>query len=306
MPAIKTPLDLASRALQHVGARRLDAADTTVALWAADTDLGASETYFVYDKVRQAELRRNIWRFSTRRCALRPIAASTSLVIFGTWSAGTASAGDIVLDSNGNPWIALASTTVQPGPTAWPAWEEFAGPQTIDDWDASISYYTGELAIGSDNNVYSSLEDGNLNNDPTATDPWNALSIQPTLQSIFVPYPVSASQFTAGSVTQAPNIYYQPTRFLRVAPQDPKVAGVSNQQVFAGQMWSDLEFEDTFILTSQTSPLILRFAADIETIARFDPMFSEGVAARMGKEIAAPDQPRLRSPLCCRLPDGDG
>jgi hypothetical protein len=64
-----TPLDIVNRALQHCGRRRIF----------SFTDLtdNAQEMAFLYDKLRRAELRRNVWTFATRRTVLRPIDFTT-------------------------------------------------------------------------------------------------------------------------------------------------------------------------------------------------------------------------------------
>lgn len=288
MNTYQTPMDVASRAIQHVGARRL-ISDTTIALWAADVSQEAAETYFSYDKVRQAELHRHLWRFSTRRCVLRAITSTTQLLTFGAF-ASTASAGDVMTDTSGAAWVALVANTTAPGPTTWPLWEEYTGPLVADTWSATVSYYAGELVLYS-GSYYTSLINSNLNNTPGGAQ-WLVLTVQPAAQTVFIAGPLPANQ--AGATR---NVYFLPSRFLRIAPQDPKAAGVANQDVTAGQMWSDLEIENTFLLTAQASPLIFRFAADIETIARFSPMFSEGVAARLGKEVAPRLNP-LAEPAC--------
>ena len=65
--AYKTREDIANRALQHCRMRRI------VSLIPPDSSANAQETAFIYDKVREAELRCNVWRFSIRRCILRAV-----------------------------------------------------------------------------------------------------------------------------------------------------------------------------------------------------------------------------------------
>lgn len=285
MPGFTTPLDIADRAIQHIGGRRLQRSSiTTLAEWASATDLGASETYFAYDKVRQAELRRNVWKFSKRRCALRTVSSTTHLLTFGTWGNATAyTAGDVVADTNGNPWIALrASTGVSPSAIAFPSWEEYCGPRTIDAYNSALTYYVGEL-VTSSSVQYISIVNGNVGNSPSSSpSQWLPLTTQGTATTLYVPTPVPYTQ-SAGS---GYGLFYLPARFLRLAAQDPKIAGVSNQAMTAGQQWSDFDIEDQFLITSVASPLVLRFAADIELLPYMDPLFCEGLAARLGKEIA--------------------
>jgi hypothetical protein len=87
--AYTKPEDIANRGLQRAGALRI--------VTFADSSINASEANFLYDKIRQAELERNIWRFSTRRAALRAVTATTKLLTFGTYAGGTTyAAGDVV------------------------------------------------------------------------------------------------------------------------------------------------------------------------------------------------------------------
>ena len=54
-----SPVDIANRACQHIGAKRITAF--------TDDVVQATELGFVYDKLRRRELRRNVWGFSIRR-----------------------------------------------------------------------------------------------------------------------------------------------------------------------------------------------------------------------------------------------
>ena len=55
------PLDIMNRACQHLGVPRI------TSLNPIDDTKEAAELNFVYDKVRQAELESNLWRFATKR-----------------------------------------------------------------------------------------------------------------------------------------------------------------------------------------------------------------------------------------------
>ena len=48
-----------------------------------DPTKNAAECAAAYDKLRRAELRRNCWRFSTRKAALRPMYANTTYLVGG-------------------------------------------------------------------------------------------------------------------------------------------------------------------------------------------------------------------------------
>lgn len=72
MLSFQSPVDIANRALQHVGALRI--------VSFTDDTKSAGEVSFVYDKVRQAELRRNCWRFAYRNAVLRPVNSLSQLI----------------------------------------------------------------------------------------------------------------------------------------------------------------------------------------------------------------------------------
>lgn len=76
------------------------------------------------------------------------------------------------------------------------------------------------------------------------------------------------------------NRFTLPANYVRMAQQDPHTAGVSNQNVTAGLQWSDYAVEGTILLTAQSS-VILRYASDITTVASFDALFDEALAARL-------------------------
>src|SRR5229473_2548833 len=78
----QTAVDIANRALQHCRRKRIAAF--------TDSSDSAKETAFVYDKIREAELRCNLWRFATKRVILRPIlTATTVLATVGDTPSGT-------------------------------------------------------------------------------------------------------------------------------------------------------------------------------------------------------------------------
>jgi hypothetical protein len=51
-----------------------------------DDSKAASAVSFCYDKLREAELRRNVWVFSIRKAALRPVDTTTKLLAPAAWA----------------------------------------------------------------------------------------------------------------------------------------------------------------------------------------------------------------------------
>src|SRR5271165_478940 len=140
---------------------------------------------FAYDKLRRAELRRNAWRFATRRAALRPLSATTKFIVPPQWSPiVNYPPGSIVADANNLLWLTTADSNLgnQPGNSA--LWDGYFGPLTVDLWNATsplsqspLGYYAGELVYKTPGDgtytIYLSLLEGNTD-DPQAVDAWSA------------------------------------------------------------------------------------------------------------------------------------
>lgn len=161
-------LDIANRALQLLGAREI-----------TDVDEDSTEntaTANAYDKLRRPELRRNVWRFATKRCALRALDSNTRILDPRAWSDGTTYLlGEIVKDDNDILWQAVQPSNIGAEPGLTTAWEQYFGPLTVSLYDADITYYAGELVykvVGTAGGyvVYMSLENNNEDNPTTVTD----------------------------------------------------------------------------------------------------------------------------------------
>lgn len=138
-------LDIANRALQHLGAVQI----TSV----TEDSKNNLEISAVYDKVRRAELRRNVWRFATRRVVLYPVDVNTCAIAPPQWSATvTYLYGAIVRDPNNVMWISLIPDNANNSPGGNnSAWECYYGSRTVEPWNANPSpssnqaYYVGDL-----------------------------------------------------------------------------------------------------------------------------------------------------------------
>jgi hypothetical protein len=176
MAEYQTPVDVANRALQHCGASRIDPL-----LGFAEISKNASETSFCYGKLRQAELRRNVWTFATRRTAIRAIDSGTMLLVPALWSQGTTYfVGSIVSDQYGNPWISKVPNNTGNDPLASTTWEPYFGPLTVSLYAAATSYFSGEVVYTTSGNgtarTYVSLQNGNTDNPATGT-PYDATAV---------------------------------------------------------------------------------------------------------------------------------
>lgn len=373
--------DIANRACQHVGASRI----APGALFTEDSKQ-AGEISACYDQLRVSELRRNVWRFSIRTAALRPVNITTMLLVASAYSATARYIVGSVVSYNGSIFIGSDpnNTGNQPD-TSNDYWQQYFGPLTVNLFDSTTSYFAGELVygavsnnpvvylsmsnistddpttiaaydatvtykqgdtatyssatwqsnidlnlnntpaaltafdiahsysignqvLGSNNHNYTSVTNTNVGNDPTLdsfgtnwTDngpaPWIAVpATQPdqmqgqnwlklsdaTLKSIYMIYPPNSGPVGQPYVR---NVYWLPNNFLRMAPQDPKAGSVSFLGAPSGRQYDDWEFQDDFIITQEVRPIVLRFAADVANVSKYDPMFCEGLGARIGYEV---------------------
>ena len=203
MPAFETPVDIANRACQHLGKPRV-----YTLFPIPDQSDAAQEIAACYHKVRAAELRRNLWAFATRYCALRALDTTSQLINFAAWSATYT----YVDSSTGYPlgyvvkydagqgsqlYVSLANgNTATPGtpPTAGSSqlWEMYFGNLVCNAWNdtnenttsttTNLSYSMGELAYillpstGAESNagnIYVSIANNNTNQ-PDVVDAWSS------------------------------------------------------------------------------------------------------------------------------------
>ena len=162
-------LDIANRALFHLGATRIS----------SPTEISKNNTTmsFLYDKLRRAELRRNVWRFATRRAVLRAISPTTMNVVPAQWSiTQTYLPGSLVSDANGGVWISQIADNLGNLPGQSVGWDEFFGTLTADiysqvsnytAWSSGTTYATG-AQVSYNGVAYQSLQSANTNNVPSA------------------------------------------------------------------------------------------------------------------------------------------
>jgi len=354
MTEFTIPEDIASRALTHCRLNRIYSF--------SDHNAEAHETGFVYDKLRVAELRRNLWRFATRRCILRPLDVGTIIYTPPAYVATTTYPyWAVVVGPDGEWWQSQAAGNVGNALLPGAFWQHYYGNDTADPYDYTnaTSYFAGEMVIvpstwssavtysagatvaGSDGRYYVSLQGANINNSPAAgANPtwWQLYQAWSTTASNIMPnsYPVSgisaplvylslasnnmvvpgpnASWLNVttfdGGTTNGPigalhlvypigagparnfrtgNVYRLPHGYLRQAPQDPKAGinpylGVPPTLPMLDWLYESKYFV-SFSLTTN-DPKLLRYVADVTDVLVMDPMFCEGLAARIAKEVA--------------------
>ena len=279
--AFTSSTDIANRALQHVGARRISSL--------SDLSKQAEEINFCYDKLRRAELRRAVWRFATRRAMLRPYTSTMVRYIPPVWdNVTTFQAGQIVQDSSGVYWIAsFQNTNQQPGTpiTGQPAyWQQYFGPVFADTWPQPGNYNAGEIAYTLGPNEFFICTRNAVGNNPVTGLPWVPL-IGTTQLPVTLLEPVGPSLSVNG---RNRNLYYLPNGFLRVAAPDPKVESTSNLTTSGAIRYIDWQLEGDRLVSNSTSPILFRFVADVSDVTRMDDLFCEALAARIAYEICEP------------------
>jgi hypothetical protein len=170
--AFTSEIDIGNRALQHLGALRIGAF--------TDQSKNAAEIAACYDKLRLAELTRNVWRFAIREASLRPIDTTSVTVVPATYNpVSTYIFGSLVQWVDGNYYIATGPVPVNTPPGSGPPWTQYFGPLTAvpwgqstggtvaQPWSASTTYGAGAQVLGADGNTYASIVAGNLDNNPT-------------------------------------------------------------------------------------------------------------------------------------------
>ncbi len=175
MTDFRQPSDIGNRALEHVGNEMLGA------LGFNEASSRAQHVGFVYDKLRKAELERNVWTFATRRTALRAIDTNTLLLVPALWApTATYFVGSIVADQSGYFWISRTRSNLNNDPLISTLWEPYFGPMTVALYATSTSYFAGELVYTASGDgthrVYLSLISGNSDNPATAT-AWSSTGV---------------------------------------------------------------------------------------------------------------------------------
>lgn len=385
MAEYRTPIDIANRALQRCGASRLGYQGFS------EDSKNASETGFCYGKLRESELRRNVWTFACRRTMLRAIDSNTMLLNTALWSPSTTYfVGSIVADQYANLWISRIPNNLANDPLLSVYWDPYFGPLTVALYSSSTSYYVGELVYttagngtsrvylslqsgnsdnpatataydattvymknqvvtylsvaymslidlnsgntpssapalwdagttygagdsvgGSDGVIYTSVGAGNIGNDPTidggvnwtstgVLNPWTTVFVGGSgsdkwlliggaefpygvgLMSLNITYPLSIGP---SNQAVARSIFKLPAGFLREASQNPKSGVTTWLGAPSGITYNDWVLENGFLLTMDTGPIPYRFVTNVTDVSRMDPMFCEGLAARVAFEV---------------------
>ncbi len=280
-----TNVDVCNRALQRLGAKRISAL--------TDTSLNATEIAFAYDKLRVAELRRSPWRFASRRANLRVITATSYRFVPGVYAAGTTyAAGNIVMDATGVYWISLTGSNTGNTPggavtAGYPAfWSQYFGPVYADLWASSASntYDAGDVVYKSGRTYYICMVNATAGTvDPASGAPWVDIGAETADRIVTFNQPAGPGKTVLG---RSRNMFALPHGYLRMLPVDPYIESTTQQGTSAGIPQTDYQFEGDFIITNGAGPILLRYVADVSNVLEMDPLFCEGLAARIAYELA--------------------
>jgi hypothetical protein len=182
-------------------------------------------------------------------------------------------------------------------------------------WSSSTTYSTGQQVYSPVTGlIYTSVGNGNLNHDPstdTGTNwtntgvlcPWttvftlgggNSQWIQvggaafPNgvgLSEVNINWPVGSGPLWQ---TYTKNVYRLPAGYLHPAPQDPAAGSFSWLGSPTNLVARDWSYERNLLVTSDSIAIVFRFVADIQDVTQFDPMFCEGLAARIAEQVCEP------------------
>ena len=271
MPAYQTDIDIINRALQIL--RRPSIVRRTA------SSAEAKEMDDSYDKVREAELGRNLWRFATKRVILRVIETTTDLWTPAAYAAGTTYAvGNIVTYLN-EWWQSKVASNLANTPALGNYWRRYYGIDNLQAYDADVSYFAGEL-VSSSGSYYLSLINDNEGNTPPSAGNW--LSVGGSVVDLQILYPIGAGPAIDATTR---NVYRLPRGFLRMAPPDPKAGAHAALGVLGGGYRADWVLEDNYLMTAQTPTLAIRYVADMIDVPEMPALFCEMLAASLAQNV---------------------
>lgn len=286
----QTPYDVVNRGLQHLGQPPI--------VTFADITRAADEMSNCFDKLRAAELQKLPWRFATRRAYVWPFTATTLRFVPAAWAASTAYAlGQIVMDSSGVYWTCqyahTSSATTGVGTNApgyalvgQPAyWQQYFGPVMGDLYSSGTTYNAGDIVYtgSSPYAFFVSLINVNVGNATTGSD-WQNISGSGNTTALPQHFILPAGPQYATTRT----IYPLPNGFLRMTAPDGKKPNQQYLTASAGLRFLDWEPENTYFVSSNTTPLLLRFIGDISDVLSMSPLFCETWAASLAMATCEP------------------
>jgi hypothetical protein len=158
----QTPLDIMNRACDHLGVPHI------ASLSPLDDSKPAVVLSSIYDKVRRAELQRNLWRFAIRSAPIRainnlagalfssaptPTGAPTMLLVPGAWSISQTYLTGSIVSYDGQLWSAMQNTLGVEPDVAAPQWDIYFGSMIATPYDTTggengtTTYFSGDIVF---------------------------------------------------------------------------------------------------------------------------------------------------------------
>ncbi len=173
-------------------------------------------------------------------------------------------------------------------------------PATATAYSATTTYFKNQV-VTSVAIAYMSLVDLNINNTPASSPTkWTTSFVGGTgsikwleiggaefpngvgLTTLNVVYPLGTGPSDQANTR---NIYKLPANWLREAPQYPRAGVTTFLGAPTGIQYSDWVYENGFLLTNDIGPIPYRFIANVTDVRLMDPMFCEGLAARVALAV---------------------
>jgi len=304
--AYQIDLDIANRAIQHlIGVERIYSM--------GDTTKAAREIAFTYDKVRDAELRRNVWRFAIRRAVLRPVDTSTVIWAPAAWAATTTYAAGAVVNytpaglnisefgANPLPYLwqadrAITGSASNTAPDLSTSWHRYFGPLTCDpfvteDVDppaapttgtsvagalAARTYYVKVTYITTSGETLASAESTQAvaaNSVLTVTSPIAATGATKYHVYIATTTGEETLQTGTGAITLG-NTWTEPTSGMVLGRRLPLAAAVSSVGYFAGEITVlDATVYSSLVSSNSDVPPSGKWTAQGGTVAPLDILY---------------------------------
>lgn len=221
---------------------------------------------------------------------------STAPDVATAYDAAVTYHGNAIVSHGGFQWRSLIEVNLGITPAVGPA-----------AYDATTVYSIAQTVTASDDFIYTSTTNANLGNNPvtdggahwTNTGAANAWAKTPTIPVsagnwrvilatmtvLTFPYPIGSGPSSQAATL---NVYRLPAGFLKMAPQDPKAGSTSALGAPSGRIYDDWNLEGNYLVSSESGPLMVRFAADVTKVQDMDDMFCKGLACAIAAQICEP------------------
>ena len=164
--------------------------------------------------------------------------------------------------------------------TKWALWTSQGRSQS--GWGVTATQSPIPLIYPAGWSIYVSLYSNNGDNPLAATVNW--LSLGGSIVPLQMVWPIGTGPSDEENTL---NCFYLPDGFLKRAPTDPKANQSAYLGAASGANPEDWVIEGNLIVSSDAGPIMMRFIHDVIDVPLFDPMFCEGLGARIAVELAS-------------------